>query len=1363
MIKSNITYKIYLFLLVIFSSVFIMFSKATITLATPPDLFISEYVEGASPDNTLSKALELYNGTGATIDLAAGQYIVEIYFIGTSTTVPQTTIALAGSVIDGDVFVLADEDSHTTILSAADQTSAETFYNGDDVVVLKRGGAGGTIVDVIGQLGPDPGTEWGTGDTSTADNTLRRQASTCGGDTNPDDTFDPVMEWIGYPADTFDGLGSHTANCDNITLVINEIDYDGTTTAEFIEIKNTSPFTVNLNPYDVILVDGVDSSIYQTIDLPFFNLAANDYYVICSSNIPNCDLDVSPDVDLIQNGAPDAIAIVQGTTIIDTVSYEGDVSGYTEGTGAGLVDDATPDKSIQRCGDGVDTNQNTVDFAHHYHTPGTVNTCVDDAPPSVADYASGTMLSTDNFSVTFSEAVTVTANSFIIDCTSSGIVAKTVSGSSIDPTPTLVAGETCTVTVVAAQVRDVDVIDPPDTMLTDFTFTRLVEELIVIGGCGTAFTPIYTLQENGTNYGSTGTFTVEGIVTGDFQSGDADLSGELGGFYLQDPDGDGDTTTSDGIFVDDPTLLLDVAVGQRVRVTGIVSEVFDQTQLVATTVEDCGTTGTITPVSISLPLSSISESELYEGMLITLPQTLNVTEVYNLGRFGEAWLSSGGRLMQPTNTTTPGAAANAVQAQNDLNRILLDDGLNTQNPDPTPYLFGEPTLRLDDTVAGLTGVLGYGFGAYRVRPTIAPSFARNNTRSAVPSSVGGTVRVASFNVLNYFNGDGLSGGFPTSRGADSLNEFNRQRDKIVSAILAMNADVIGLMEMENDGYGAQSAIQDLINGLNAASPAGTTYSFIRPYFELGTDAIKVALIYRVETVIPVGAAATTYDPPFDFRRPPLAQTFQQKTTNGRFTVVVNHFKSKSCSNADGMNADQNDGQGCWNAERTQAAQTLTVWLETHPTGSPDTDVLIIGDLNAYTMEDPVTTIQAAGYTNVITASGETNAYSYVFNGQSGTLDHALASTSLTTQVTGVTEWHINADEPRILDYNEEFKSVAQQALNTSTPYRASDHDPVIVGLSLQSDGPLPALPNNVSINLNQGRPTITWNDDPHASWYQVYVGNSTAGTLHFEWHEKTQGLCNGIICALTPDSNPLNGSYDIYIRAWGPNGFSAGGLDGWSGAISFTLAFAPPAQVSNLMASNVNSGRPTFEWTGVPGGTWYQIWVGSAGTLQTKHTQWILAADLGCENAGQCTLLPNVALGNGDYVWYVQTWGPGGYNDNTANPWVIGNTLAIDTVIPDQPVLGAPTGVINNPSPAFTWEHLPGVAYYQIWAGTTSLEQVHTGWYWSEDLSCTTSGICTLNVPGLSLASGNYVWYLQAYTPAGVGEWSEGRNFTVEN
>ncbi len=189
-------------------------------------------------------------------------------------------------------------------------------------------------------------------------------------------------------------------------------------------------------------------------------------------------------------------------------------------------------------------------------------------------------------------------------------------------------------------------------------------------------------------------------------------------------------------------------------------------------------------------------------------------------------------------------------------------------------------------------------------------------------------------------------------------------------------------------------------------------------------------------------------PPFDQRRPSLVQVFEEKATGERFILVVNHLKSKGCDGADAA-GDGDTGQGCWNNERVQAVHVLTDWLATDPTGTGEPDVLLIGDLNSYAKEDPLTAFADAGYTNLVVEYEGFGNYSYVFDGLAGSLDHALASSSLVDQVTDTETWHINADEPPILDYNVEFKTPGHvQSFYDPGPFRSSDHDPVVIGLEL---------------------------------------------------------------------------------------------------------------------------------------------------------------------------------------------------------------------------------------------------------------------------------------------------------------------------
>ncbi|MBD2359688.1 ExeM/NucH family extracellular endonuclease [Anabaena minutissima FACHB-250] len=611
-------------------------------------------------------------------------------------------------------------------------------------------------------------------------------------------------------------------------------------------------------------------------------------------------------------------------------------------------------------------------------------------------------------------------------------------------------------------------------------------------------TKIHQIQGSGATFNSDfGEIrTIEGIVVAAFPGGSG-----LNGFFVQeeDADVDDDTTTSEGIFVFDLTGQFSGSVGDKVRVTGTVSEFSSSstsslTQLSqVSSVINFGADVLPTVTNIQFPVTSVADLERYEGMLVNVSAAsggLTVTEHFQLGRFGQVVLSSTGasdqpgtdaRLEQYTQFNDPSVAGYSAYLQDiATRRIILDDGRGIQNPDPIIFgRGGEPlspsnTLRGGDTVASITGVLDHRFEGYRVQTSTGADFTPVNPRPENKPDVGGTLKVASFNVLNYFNGNGTGGGFTSSeqRGADNLTEFNRQRDKTIAAILGLDADVVGLIEIENDGYGANSAIQDLVNGLNAVAGAGT-YAFINPGMpQLGTDAIAVGFIYKPGSVTPVGIAATVPDGfgqgAFDNNnRKPLAQSFLQNSTGEEFTAVINHFKSKGSSSGNPGDADAGDGQGLSNGTRTRASEDLATWLATNPTGTTDTDYLILGDINAYAQEDPIKALENAGYNNLV----PNTSYSYVFDGQWGSLDHALANGSLTSQVTGAAKWHINADEPNVLDYNTNFKSVGQQSsLYSPDAFRSSDHDPVIVGLNLNTApvavNDMATTNENTAVNVN---------------------------------------------------------------------------------------------------------------------------------------------------------------------------------------------------------------------------------------------------------------------------------------------------------
>jgi predicted extracellular nuclease len=608
------------------------------------------------------------------------------------------------------------------------------------------------------------------------------------------------------------------------------------------------------------------------------------------------------------------------------------------------------------------------------------------------------------------------------------------------------------------------------------------------------------------------THTIEGVVVADFQGiPQATRSGELRGFFIEEElaDQDADPTTSEGLFVfTGNSPVLDVLEGQRICVRGPVSDFFGMTQLTATAagslVKTADSAMLPAPADLALPvLGDVNDYyEQFEGMRVRFAQPLYVAEYFEVARYGQIVLSGGARPFQYSHGDFTPTAAEYTAFLDSLrrNRIILDDGDNVQNGPlpagvffhPAPAGFGAGTQGVDffrggDSINGLVGVLHWSFAglsgtdAWRIRPTQATpaGFTVNNPRTAAPAVVGGNVRVSAFNVLNYFNTIDTTSSSTTGpcgpsgtldcRGADSATEFDRQNAKLVQALKAINADAFGLVELENNGNAPTPAIAELVARLNAALPA-PAYQYIATG-AVGTDAITVGIIYKPAVLQPKGApallTATGYTDPNSTgqqrNRPALAQSFQVVAATNPdkgavFTLVVNHLKSKGADGASGADLDLLDGQSAWNDTRTRAAAYLAnTWLPADPTGQGDPDYLVVGDLNAYRGEAPITALRNAGFTDLHQQYEGQGGYSYVFDGQLGYLDHALANSALLPQVSGFTTWRINSDEVPVFDYNDTAATTGEasfEAEPTGRPlyeanaYRTSDHDPVVIGLDL---------------------------------------------------------------------------------------------------------------------------------------------------------------------------------------------------------------------------------------------------------------------------------------------------------------------------
>jgi predicted extracellular nuclease len=305
--------------------------------------------------------------------------------------------------------------------------------------------------------------------------------------------------------------------------------------------------------------------------------------------------------------------------------------------------------------------------------------------------------------------------------------------------------------------------------------------------------------------------------------------------------------------------------------------------------------------------------------------------------------------------------------------------------------------------------------------------------AAIPATPG-TLRVVGMNLHNYFNGDGKGQGFPTPRGAETHDEFQRQRDRIGAAIGVLDPHVIAVMELENDGFGPDSAAQDFVQ--LARETTQQDWAAARPLDDnTGNDKITVGIFYRADQLRAIGPAETLTGAEFERSRQPQAQLFQRLPDGETLLIVINHLKSKgSCPDA-GEDADQRDGQGCWNVMRRVSAEKMAAWAKSVAASKATDNILILGDMNAYRNEDPIGAIRAAGFTELVERDQQPN-YSFIFAGQRGTLDYAFASDSLREKTALAAIWHVNAAFPIRMPLPQPWLGF-------------SDHDPVVVELRLR--------------------------------------------------------------------------------------------------------------------------------------------------------------------------------------------------------------------------------------------------------------------------------------------------------------------------
>jgi len=584
--------------------------------------------------------------------------------------------------------------------------------------------------------------------------------------------------------------------------------------------------------------------------------------------------------------------------------------------------------------------------------------------------------------------------------------------------------------------------------------------------------------------------TTRGVVTATYPTGG------LNGYVIQTPGTGGalDSAThgaSDAVFVFSSATASSVSIGDYVETTGQAGEYFGLTQVtVATpadlTVLDAGSVTAPLPATVGFPETD-AEREALESMLIAPQGEFTVSDVYTTNQYGEVVLAAGdGPLLQPTEVARPGSAEyTAAVAEIAARKVVLDDGSSvnfftaSNQSIPVPYLSTEAPVTVGAPVTfDEPLILDFRNSSWKLQPTervtgdtatadLPVSFG--NIREAAPRDVGGDLRLAGFNVLNYFptTGDQLTGctyytdrfGEPVTvqggcdaRGAANQASFERQQAKIVAAVNGLDADVVSLEEIENSarfGQDRDAALSTLVDALNA-DLGSDEWAFVPSPAALpaNEDVIRLAFIYKKATTETVGGSRILTDAPaFSNARQPLAQTFAPvgAPDDADFVVIANHFKSKGSGT--GVDADLGDGQGASNASRVNQAEALAAFSTRVQADAGTDKAFLIGDFNAYSQEDPIEVLRDAGYTDL--GSTETDEYSYVFGGLSGSLDHVLASPAAVEAVSGVDIWNINAGESVGLEYSRYDYNAAP--LYADGPYRSSDHDPVVVGLELVGD------------------------------------------------------------------------------------------------------------------------------------------------------------------------------------------------------------------------------------------------------------------------------------------------------------------------
>ena len=549
------------------------------------------------------------------------------------------------------------------------------------------------------------------------------------------------------------------------------------------------------------------------------------------------------------------------------------------------------------------------------------------------------------------------------------------------------------------------------------SFLFSVAVLVAQVDCKIYQLPTFTTSTSSQNKVQSSDIRTSGVVTAVVREGDA-----IKGFYLQDKVGDGNRSTCDAVFVafENPT----VTVGSEIELVASVTANDGQLKLTnVSSLQKLADNQLVTPTKVVFP-ADFGDYSQYVGMVLEFDQTLFVTNNYYWGS-GRITLSSH-RLNGGVEVALPGSNEYfALVAEHKLDQLTMVSSPSVAYP----FADENGTLRMGYRVDNLQGTLTQSGSAYQLEVTSRPNFY-GNPRAATHEPIGDyNVKVCSFNMEYY-----LRSNYGDFAGPADAVEADRQHAKLLKALQAIDADVYGLVEIQQ----GNDAIAYMCNALNTAA-GSDLYAYVTDGTSVSGSYTKVGFIYRKDKISPVGSIEfnnlrTMY------RK--AIQAFQLKSNSEKFIFSLNHLKAKGTTydTTPEGDLDAGDGQSSYNATRVAEVNSIVSKCSNFATVDPD--VLVMGDMNAYSKEDPIRRFESSGYTNLLKHYHGDTIYSYSYKGEVGLLDHALANSSMMAQVTGATVFHINTDE----HYKFEYQNAATCQDNM---YRSSDHDAVVVGLKLK--------------------------------------------------------------------------------------------------------------------------------------------------------------------------------------------------------------------------------------------------------------------------------------------------------------------------